>query len=69
METRRATGEMERLERRLGQRWRDLALAEQRGQPTRVLERMYAAYVRELEVYVRLQRAQTGHEPRSRLAS
>ena len=72
METRRTTSDvvrLERLERQLEQRWRDLALAEQRGQPTHVLERMYAVYLRELEAYVRAQRAQAGRETYSRLAS
>ncbi|HEX6122436.1 MAG TPA: hypothetical protein VFY89_04715 [Ktedonobacterales bacterium] len=58
-----------RLERRLEQRWRDLAMAEQRGQPTQVLERMYAAYLRELEAYLRAQRDLAGHQTQSRLAS
>jgi hypothetical protein len=60
---------LELLERRLERRWRDLALAEQRGQPPRVLERMYAAYVRDLDVYVRAQRAEAGREAHTQLAS
>lgn len=58
-----------RLERRLERRWRDLAMAEQRGQPSHVLERMYAAYLRELEGYLRTQRGLAGHETYTRLAS
>ncbi|MBF6589409.1 MAG: hypothetical protein IVW57_02620 [Ktedonobacterales bacterium] len=77
METRRAMSEamselareITRLERRLEQRWRDLAMAERRGQPAHVLERMYSAYLRELDAYVRAQRTLAGREPRSRLAS
>jgi len=69
MEIRGAASELERLERRLEQRWRDLALAEQRGRPASVLERMYAAYLRDLDAYVRVQRAHAGHETHSRLAS
>lgn len=69
METRRTTTEVERIAQRLERRWRDLALAEQRGQPARVLERMYAAYLRELDAYVLAQRAEARRASRSRLAS
>jgi hypothetical protein len=37
-------------------RWFDLAIAEQRGQPMPVLERMYDTYLRALDEYVALQR-------------
>ena len=48
--------EMERLERRMERRWFDLAMAEQRGQPEHVLERMYDAYLRALDDIVLFQR-------------
>jgi hypothetical protein len=69
MKMRRSITHLEQLERRLEQRWRDLALAEQRGQPPRVLERMYTAYVRDLDAYVLAQRAAAGREARTHLAS
>jgi hypothetical protein len=69
MEERRAANQLERLERRLEQCWRNLALAEQRGQPAHRLERMYAAYLRQLDAYVRAQREEIGIEARTRLAS
>ncbi len=69
MESPRTTAELERLGRRLEQRWRDMALAEQRGQPSHVLERMYAAYLRDLDRFVQLQQALAGHQTCSRLAS
>jgi hypothetical protein len=62
-------GELQRLERRLEQRWRDLTMAEQRGQSTSVLERMYTAYLRDLDAYVRTQRAMAGHAAHGLLAS
>lgn len=72
MERQRRTAELERMaqmERHLERRWRDLALAEQRGQPSRVLERMYFAYLRTLDAYVDALRALGGHQASSRLAS
>ncbi len=44
--------EQRRLERRMEDRWRVLALAEQRGQSLRVLERMYAAYTDAVDEYI-----------------
>ncbi len=61
--------ELERLERRLEGRWHDLTLAEQRGQPLRVLERMYDAYLRALDDLVDYQRASAGRQTPTRLAS
>ena len=49
--------DLERLERRMERKWYDLAMAEQRHQPTHVLERMYDAYLKALDEYVRCQRA------------
>ena len=49
--------ELERIERRMERRWYDLAMAEQRNQPVHVLERMYDAYLKALDDYVRCQRA------------
>jgi len=44
--------EQRRLERRMEDRWRALALAEQRGQSLRILERMYATYTQAVDEYV-----------------
>jgi hypothetical protein len=60
--------EFERLERRVERRWYDLAMAEQRGQPNHVLDRMYDAYLRALEDFVVYQRG-AAHAQRARLAS
>jgi hypothetical protein len=49
--------ELERIERRMERKWYDLAMAEQRNQPVHVLERMYDAYLKALDDYVRCQRA------------
>jgi hypothetical protein len=64
-----AMNEMERLEHRMERRWYDLAMAEQRGQPSHVLERMYNAYLQALDNFVAYQRAQAGRQPGARLAS
>lgn len=45
--------EQRRLERRMEDRWRALALAEQRGQSLRILERMYATYTDAVDEYIR----------------
>lgn len=67
-EQRTPRSELERLERRMEKKWYDLAMAEQRKQPVHVLERMYDAYLRALDEYVRYQR--NLDNPRaSRLAS
>ncbi|HEX6542898.1 MAG TPA: hypothetical protein VF040_14165 [Ktedonobacterales bacterium] len=72
MTTEKNVGEraqLARLERTLDRQWRALALAEQRGQPSAVLERMYAAYLRTLDAYIICARARDGQDPASRLAS
>jgi hypothetical protein len=48
--------QLNRAEQRMQRRWFDLAMAEQRGQPMPVLERMYDTYMRALAEYVALQR-------------
>ena len=40
-------------ERRMQQRWYDLAMAEQNGATVQVLERMYNAYIRAVDEYNR----------------
>ncbi len=61
------SAELNRAEQRMQRRWFDLAMAEQRGQPTSVLERMYDTYLRALDEYVALQRRAGGMT--ARLAS
>lgn len=65
--------ELEQLEKRMERRWYDLAMAEQRGQPTRVLEKMYETYLRALDAYIAYQRRKSGltssDHSSSRLAS
>lgn len=61
--------ELERLERRMERRWYDLAMAEQRGQPTHALERMFDAYINALDAYVDYHKALSGGRMASRLAS
>jgi hypothetical protein len=61
--------ELERLERRLEGRWYDLTLAERRGQPLPVLERMYNAYLRALDELVDYQRTSASQRSPGRLAS
>ncbi len=60
---------LEQIERTLERQWRSLALAEQRGQPNAVLERMYNAYLRTLDAYIVCARAHVGKDAVSRLAS
>jgi len=50
------TLQLSRAEQRMQRRWFDLAMAEQRGQPMPILERMYDTYLRALDEYVALQR-------------
>jgi hypothetical protein len=57
----RPVSELERLERRMERKWYDLAMAEQRGQPPHVLERMYNAYLKALDDYLQYQ--QTTGDP------
>jgi len=61
--------ELERLEKRMERRWYDLAMAEQRGQPVHVLERMYDAYLSALNAYMAYQRRVSGEDGGNRLAS
>lgn len=61
--------ELERLERRMERKWHDLAMAEQRGQQTHALERMYNAYLQALEDFIAYQRALNGQPNGGRLAS
>jgi hypothetical protein len=46
--------ELECAERHLQRLWYDLAMAEQRGQPAHVLERLGRLYMRALEDYIQL---------------
>jgi hypothetical protein len=64
-----AQSELERLERRMERRWYDLAMAEQRGQPEHVLDRMFNAYLRALDEFVALDRLLTSRRALARLAS
>ena len=61
--------QLDQFERTLERQWRNLALAEQRGQPNATLERMYAAYLRTLDAYIVCARAHVGKDAASRLAS
>jgi hypothetical protein len=45
--------ELEFAERRMQQKWYELAMAEQQGAAVQVLERMYNSYVLAVEVYNR----------------
>lgn len=69
MATENTRRQLARLERTLERQWRNLALAEQRGQPAATLERMYAAYLRTLDAYIVCARAHVGKDAASRLAS
>ena len=48
--------ELECAERRVQRLWYDLAMAEQRGQPAHLLERLGRLYMRALEDYIQLSR-------------
>ena len=61
--------ELARLEKRMERRWYDLAMAEQRGQPVHVLERMYDAYLCALDAYITYQSRTRGQDSSGRLAS
>jgi hypothetical protein len=65
----RSVEELERLERRMERRWYDLALAEQRGQPAHVLERMYQTYLHSMDEFVTYSRSLAGRQTTTRLAS
>ena len=61
--------DLNRAEQHMQRRWFDLAMAEQRGQPMPVLERMYETYLRALDEYVALQRRTSARRMTTRLAS
>jgi hypothetical protein len=63
------TSELERLEKRMERRWYDLAMAERRGQPEHVLDRMYDAYLRALDEFVALDQLLSSRRALARLAS
>ena len=64
-----AQSELERLEKRMERRWYDLAMAEQRGQPEHVLDRMYNTYLRALDEFVALDRLLRSRRALAQLAS
>lgn len=43
--------QLERAEERVEQKWYDFVMAEQRGDPTQALERLYNAYMLAVEEY------------------
>ena len=47
------SAQLEHAQKRMQQKWFDLAMAEQRGVSTAVLERMYNAYILAVEEYNR----------------
>jgi hypothetical protein len=61
--------ELARLERHMERRWYDLAMAEQRGQPAHVLERMYQTYLHAMDEFVVYSRSLAGRQTTTRLAS
>jgi hypothetical protein len=61
--------QLAQLEKRMERRWYDLAMAEQRGQPSHVLERMYEAYLASLDAYITYHRRLSDQESSGRLAS
>jgi hypothetical protein len=63
------SAQLHSAEQRMQRRWFDLAMAEQRGQPMPVLERMYDTYLRALDEYVALQRRSSARGMTTRLAS
>jgi hypothetical protein len=63
------SAQLHSAEQRMQRRWFDLAMAEQRGQPVSVLERMYDTYLRALDEYVALQRRTSARGMTARLAS
>jgi len=63
------SAQLQSAEQRMQRRWFDLAMAEQRGQPMPVLERMYDTYLRALDEYVVLQRRTSARGMTARLAS
>ncbi len=63
------SAQLHSAEQRMQRRWFDLAMAEQRGQPMPVLERMYDTYLRALDEYVALRRRISARGMTTRLAS
>lgn len=63
------SAQLQSAEQRMQRRWFDLAMAEQRGQPMPVLERMYDTYLRALDEYVALRRRISARGMTTRLAS
>jgi hypothetical protein len=61
--------QLAQLEKQMERRWYDLAMAEQRGLPAHVLERMYDAYLSALDAYITYQRQLNDQESSGRLAS
>jgi hypothetical protein len=61
--------QLAQLEKQMERRWYNLAMAEQRGQPSHVLERMYEAYLSALDAYITYQRQLNDQDPSGRLAS
>ncbi len=55
--------ELERAEKRMQQKWRDLVMAEQKGASVQALERMYNSYILTVEEYNRrLEQYQREHQ-------
>jgi hypothetical protein len=61
--------QLAQLEKQMERRWYDLAMAEQRGLPSHVLERMYEAYLSALDAYITYQRQLNDQDSSGRLAS
>jgi hypothetical protein len=61
--------QLAQLEKQMERRWYNLAMAEQRGQPSHVLERMYEAYLSALDAYITYQRQLNDQDSSGRLAS
>jgi hypothetical protein len=61
--------QLAQLEKQMERRWFDLAMAEQRGQPSHVLERMYEAYLSALDAYITYQRQLSDQDSSGRMAS
>lgn len=53
------SSQLEYAERRMQQKWRDLAMAEQQGASQQALERLYNAYILAVEEYNRCSAEQT----------
>lgn len=62
--------QLNRLRRQVDERWRALALAQERGRASdAALERLYDAYMRAVDDYVARQRALNRSRPEQRRAS